>query len=168
MRVLADGKVKFTILTTAPANPSAPTETELNAGIDLSCKVLASDFEFGPTDSETIDEGALCDEGSAASYGKSNASAAFTLWRYYLEGGGIDATEDAGFEAVKVKGATLWGYKRMTDKPAMDPWEAADEITFGAEFTNDTPQAQTGGWQKYRVPGQVQKHYPFIEVAAGA
>ena len=27
-RVLADGKTKFTILTTAPANPAAPTATE--------------------------------------------------------------------------------------------------------------------------------------------
>lgn len=164
-RVLADGKVKFTILTTAPVDPEAPTAAELNAGIDLSCKVLASDFEFGPTDSETIDEGALCDEGAAVAYGRSNYGAGFTLWRYYLEAGGIDTTEDAGFEAVKSKGATLWGYKRMTDKKATEDWADGDEIAFGAEFTNDNPQAQTGGWQKYRVPGQVQKGYPFIEVA---
>ena len=63
-RVLADGKTKFTILTTAPANPAAPTAAELNAGIDLSCKVLSEGFEFGPTDSETVDEAALCDEGA--------------------------------------------------------------------------------------------------------
>lgn len=165
-RVLADGKTKFTILTTAPANPAAPTAAELNAGIDLSCKVLASDFEFGPTDSETIDEAALCDDGAALAYGRSNASIGFTLWRYYLEAGGVDATEDAGFEAVKVKGATLWGYKRVTDKPSTEDWKAGDEIAYGSEFTNDTPQVQGGGWIKARVPGQPQKHYPFIKVAA--
>ena len=166
MRVLADGKTKFTILTTKPADPAAPTAAELNAGIDLSCKVLASDFEFGPTDSETIDEAALCDEGAASAYGRSNYAAGFTLWRYFLEAGGVDPSEDAGFEAVKVKGATLWGYKRMTDKPATDDWETGDEITFGAEFTNDHPQAQSGGWMKFRVPGQVQRGWPFAEVGA--
>lgn len=165
-RVLADGKVKFTILTTAPANPDAPTATELNAGIDLSCKVLASDFEFGPVDSETVAEPALCDEGNAEAYGRSNYAAAFTLWRYYLEAGGVDATEDAGFEAVKVKGATLYGYVRRTDKPATDAWAAADEIAFGGEVTNDNPQPQAGGWLKYRVPMKVQRGWPFIEVAA--
>lgn len=164
-RVLADGKVKFTILTTAPADPAAPTAAELNGGIDLSCKVLSSDFEFGPTDSETIDEAALCDEGAASAYGRSNYTAAFTLWRYYLEEGGIDPTEDTGFEAVKSKGATLWGYKRMSDKAATEDWADADEIVFGGEFTNDNPQAQNGGWQKYRVPCAVQKGWPFITVA---
>lgn len=166
-RVLADGKVKFTILTTAPADPEAPTAVELNAGIDLSCKILASDFAFGPTGSETVDEPALCDEGSAQAYGRSNYEALFTLWRYYLEAGGVDPDEDAGFAAVKVKGATLWGYKRMTDKKATEDWADGDEITFGGEFTNDNPQAQTGGWQKFTVPCAVQKGWPFIAVAAG-
>lgn len=166
-RVLADGKVKFTILTTAPVDPAAPTATELNAGIDLSCKVLASDFEFGPTDSETIDEGALCDEGAATAYGRSNYTAAFTLWRYFLEAGGADPAEDVGFEAVKEKGATLWGYKRANDKKATEPWVAAEEIVFGGEFTNDNLQSQAGGWLKYRVPCSIQKGYPFIEVGAG-
>ena len=166
MRVLADGKVKFTILTTSPANPDAPTAAELNAGIDLSCKVLSEGFEFGPTDSETIDEAALCDEGSAEALGRSNYQSSFTLWRYFLEAGGFDPTEDAGFEAVKYKGATLWAYSRKTDKKATEDWAAEDEIRFGAEITNDNPQDQAGGWVKYRVPCKVQRGYPFIEVAA--
>lgn len=168
MRVLADGKTKLTLLTTEPANPEAPTATELTAGIDLSCKVVSSDFEFGPTDSETVAEPALCDEGNAESYGRSNYTAALTLWREYLEAGGIDPAEDAAFEAVKFKGATFWMYARRTDKKSTEAWLAADEIYFGAEVTNDNPQPQSEGWIKFRIPMKVQKGYPFIEVAAGA
>lgn len=168
-RVLADGKTKFTILTTAPADPAAPTATELNAGIDLSCKVLSEGFEFGPTDSETVDEAALCDEGAAVSFGRSNYSAAFTLWRYFLEAGGADPDEDAGFAAVKAKGATLYGYTRRTDKKATEDWASVDEIRFGAEFTVDNLQDQAGGWIKYRIPGAVQRGLViFGQVGAGA
>lgn len=168
MRVLADGKTKLTMLTTEPADPENPTVTELAAGIDLSCKVVASDFTFGPTDSETVSEPALCDEGNAESLGRSNYEAALSIWREYLEAGGADPAADAAFQAVKEKGATLWLYSRLTDKKATDPWAAGDEIYFGAEVTNDTPQVGREGWIKARVPMKVQQGWPFIQVAAGA
>lgn len=167
-RVLADGKIKFTLLTTAPVDPKAPTAAELNAGIDLSCKVLTEGFEFTAGDSDKVAEKALCDEGNANALAASNFKAGFTIWRYYLDGGGVDPSADAGFVAVKEKGTTLWGYARKTDKVATEDWEAGDEIQLGAEFTNDTPQDPgAGGWLKYKIPCEVQRGWPFIEVAAG-
>ena len=71
-RVLADGKTKFTILTTKPANPEAPTATELNAGIDLSASVLASDFNWSNADSDRVAEKALADSGNSNAIGASN------------------------------------------------------------------------------------------------
>ena len=168
-RVLADGKTKFTILTTAPANPSAPTATELNAGIDLSCDILSSDFTWGATDSDKIAEKALCDEGNANAIGASNYQAGLTLWRKFLTAGGFDDANETGWAALKEKGATLYGYARQMDKDATDPWAATDEIYLGAEFITDTPQRTDGtGFIKYRIPAEVQRGYPFIEVAAGA
>lgn len=168
-RVLADGKTKFTILTEAPADPEAPTAAELNAGIDLSCKVLSSDFAWTATDSDKISEPALCDDSNSNSLGKSNYNAGFTLWRYYLDAGGVDPSADAGFAAVKEKGATLWGYARKTDKAATDAWAAADEIYLGGEFTVDTPQvpSDAGGWTKWRIPAEMQRGYDWIAVAGG-
>ena len=58
-KVLADGKTKFTVLTTKPANPAAPTAAELNAGIQLADHVLTSDFSFGAVDSDKVAEKAL-------------------------------------------------------------------------------------------------------------
>jgi hypothetical protein len=166
-RVLADGRTKFVISTTAPANPALPTVAELGAMIDLSCKVLTDGFTFTAADSDKVNEKALCDTANANSLGASNYTFAFTLWRYYLTGGGVDTTADAGFAAVKTKGATLWAYARKSSALATDAFVAADVLYLGAEFTVDNLQDPgPGGWQKWRVPCEVQRAYPWITVAA--
>jgi hypothetical protein len=168
-RVLADGKTKFTILTTKPADPGAPTATELNAGIDLSCNVLTSDFNWSATDSDKIAEKALCDVGNSNAIGASNYTTGFTLWRYFLTAGGPDTAADAGFTAVKEKGTTLWAYARETDKDSTEDWAAGDDIYLGGEVINDTPQRLDGtGFIKRRIPLEAQRMYDNIEVAAGA
>lgn len=167
VRVLADGKIKFSILTTAPANPDAPTAAELNAGIDASCKVALNGFAWSAADSETINDPELCTSTNAETLGRDNFNAAFTVYRYFLTAGGADPTADALFEAVKVKGTTIWGYARLTDKDASEAWATGDEIMLGAEVVTDNPQMPDGGgWIKFRVPLKPQKGWPFIEVAA--
>lgn len=166
-KVLADGKTKFVILTTKPANPAAPTVAELNAGIDLSMHVLTSDFVFGAVDSDKVAEKALGSSGNANAIGASNYQIGMTIWRKFLTAGGFDAADETGWAAVKEKGATLWAYARQTDKEAAEAFAATDELYLGAEWTNDTPQRTDGtGFLKYRVPGEVQVGYPFISVAA--
>lgn len=165
-RVLADGKTKFTVLTTKPANPAAPTAAELNAGIDLSMNVLTSDFTFGAVDSDKVAEKALGASGNANAIGASNYQVGFTLWRKFLTAGGFDSADESGWSALKLKGATVWAYARQMDKAAAAAWASADEIYLGAEFTTDTPQRTDGtGFIKYRIPGEVQTGYPFIAVA---
>jgi hypothetical protein len=168
-RVLADGKTKFTVLTTKPANPAAPTATELNAGIDLSLDVLSSDFTFSATDSDKVPEKPLGQGGNANAIGASNFQAGFTLWRKFATGGGFDEASETGWAAVKVKGTTVWAYARQMDKEATATWTAADEIYLGAEITVDNFQRTDGtGFIKYRIPTEVQNGYPGIAVAAGA
>lgn len=168
-RVLADGKTKFTILTTKPADPGAPTAAELNAGIDLSCNVLTSDFNWSATDSDKIAEKALCDVGNSNAIGASNYTTGFTLWRYFLTAGGVDTAADAGFTAVQEKGTTLWAYARETDKDSTEDWAANDDIYLGGEVINDTPQRLDGtGFIKRRIPLEAQRMYDNIKVAAGA
>jgi hypothetical protein len=165
-RVLADGKTKFTICTTKPANPAAPTAAELNAGIDLSMNVLTSDFTFGAVDSDKVAEKALGASGNANAIGASNYQIGFTIWRKFATGGGFDSADETGWAALKVKGTTVWAYARQMDKAATAAWASTDEIYLGAEFTTDTPQRTDGtGFIKYRVPGEVQTGYPFIAVA---
>ncbi|HEX8489315.1 MAG TPA: hypothetical protein VF642_12275 [Propionibacteriaceae bacterium] len=170
-RSLADGRTKFTILTTKPANPAAPTAAELNAGIDLSCNILASDFTFGAGDSEKVAEKALCTINNANALGASNFTAGVTVFRAVNKTtGAIDPTEDAPFAALKTKGTQVWGYARRTGKLATAAWATGDEAFLGADLLTDEPQppGDLGGYIKYRVPMEVQDAWPFIAVAAGA
>lgn len=178
-RSLADGKTKYTILLEPPADPAAPTVEELEAGIDASCEVLASDFTWGATDSDKVQEKALCDENNANALGPSNYEAGVTAFRYFLaETPGEpeliepanSAPDDSSFEALKGKGVTFWGYARKTSKKSTDPWEDGDEIYLGAEaITDETqPPSDLGGYIKWRHPMEIQRAYPWISVGAAS
>lgn len=170
-RSLAEGHTKVAILTTKPAIPTAPTVTELNAGIDAACAILSSDFQFGATDSEKVGEKALCVENNANALGAGNYQATMTPFRYFdATTKNADATADAVFQALKLKGTTLWVYARETAKKSTDAWAAADEIYLGAEILTDTPQPpqDRGGYVKRKVPMEVQTAWDNITAAAGA
>ncbi len=166
-KVLADGKTKFTIMTTKPAGWATKviTAAEANAGIHLADHVLTSHFTFGAVDSDKVAEKALGSSGNANAIGASNFQLAFTLWRKFLTAGGFDTADETGWAALKVKGATLYAIARQTDKEASAAWAATDEVYLAAEFTTDTPQRTDGtGFIKYRIPGEVQTGYPFMAV----
>jgi len=169
-RSLAEAKTKFTILTTAPADPAAPTVAELEAGMDASCRVLLSDFTFGADASETIEEKALCTQGSAQTLGSSNHSASFTLFRYF-KAGTAEAETTAGaddiFQAIKTKGTQVWLYSRKGDKLATDAWEAGDEIYCAIQGIMDVPQqTEIDGYIKSRHVALPQNAWDYIAVAA--
>lgn len=168
-RSLADGHEKIAVLTTKPEDPASPTVEELEAGIDAACAILASGWTFGPTDSESFSEPAVCEEVTAESYGRSNGQFSATLFRYFANAtpGQADPIADALFAALKAKGTTVWVYSRLTAKKSTDPWAAEDEIRYGAEVLTDRPQnPEPGGFIKRIVPGKIQADWPDIEAAA--
>lgn len=167
-RSLADGHTKLTLLTTAPANPAAPTAAELNAGIDASDRILASDFTFGPTDSDKVNEKSLMATGNANAIAASNYQMGLTPFRYFNASTGVvDVPGDVVFQALKAKGTEVWAYGRRTGKLASAAWATGDEIFFGADAITDNPQppSDLGGYIKAHVPCEVQTGYPYI--AAG-
>jgi hypothetical protein len=168
-RSLADGHIKFTICLTKPAVPALPTTAELAAGIDASCNILSSDFAWGATDSDKVAEKALCTVNNANAIGASNYQSKITPFRYYdTTTKNPDATADAVFAALKVKGITAWGYARRTAKLSTAAWAVGDEIYLGAEFINDTPQppSDLGGFIKFSCPLEIQNAFDFITLAA--
>ena len=165
---LAEGRTKLTLLTTEPAIPDQPTAAELNAGIDVSCDVLASDFTWGATDSDKIQEKALCATNNANAIGAGNFQAGLTFFRMFDAATGAPAPmEETGFDAAKTKGTELWGYARKTGKLATDVWADSDEIYLGQKVLTDEPQppSDQGGYVKFRVPMEPQESWPFITVA---
>lgn len=169
---LADGRTRVALLTQKPADPYAPTLTELNAGIDASCRLVASDYNVGPAASETVDEKELCVEGNAVAFGPSNATIEFSPFRYFDETGKAETGTaegdigDAVFQATKNKGTRLWIYQRETSKKSTDPWAAGDEVD-GYEFLTDNPQhLERSGYIKRRIVGAYQDMFINGEVAA--
>lgn len=153
MKVAADGKKKFTLLLQKPAG-RIPTATELNAGQDISCAVLDSDANWTNAASDRFNEKAACQKGNSQALGASNYDTALTFLREYLEGAeGADLTgEDMGYQAVKVKGTTVWIYLRETDKDSAEDWAAGDEIHLGGEVVSEAPmRVNNDGNLKRRV-----------------
>lgn len=164
---LADGHSKLTLLTTEPANPAAPTAAELNAGIDVSAAVLASDFTWSATDSDKVNEKSLETTNNANAIGADNYQAGLTLFRYYDDATGlVNVVEDAAFQAVKTKGTNVWGYLRENGKHATDAWASGDDISLGLEVETDNPQRpqNAGGYIKRRVPMEPQRGWSEITV----
>lgn len=164
---LAEGHRRVAILTTAPSNLSAPTTTELNAGIDGTTKILASDFVFGMVDSDKVAEKSLADVNNINSLGSSNGQAGMTIFRSYdTSTGAPDPTTDALFTATKTKGTTLWMYERLTGKLATAAWASTDQI-FGMVVLTDEPQepSDNGGYIKKRIPLEPQNIIGLCAVA---
>lgn len=169
VRMLADDKIKFTILTASPADPAAPTATELNAGIDASLKISKDGFKWSAADSDKIAEPALGSATNSAVPGMGNYDLGFTVWRQFDAAGGIDAAADAVFNAVKAKNTDLWCYARKSDKLASAAWATSDEIMLGAVVVTDTPKtSNVTGYIRYEIPLMCQTAYPFVSVGGSA
>lgn len=165
VRVLADKKRKFTILTEKPVDEANPTAAELNAGIEACLKVAEEGFVHSAADSTTVEFKAVCGDREQV-FTDSNFTLTMSVVREYLAAGGVDPTGDALFAALKERGTTFWSYGRLTDKPALDPWEAGDEFYLGSKNTTDHPQTPTGGgWIMFPIPCTVQAGWPFGTVA---
>ncbi|MBE7701268.1 hypothetical protein H9623_13285 [Oerskovia sp. Sa1BUA8] len=165
-KTLADARTRLVALTTKPANPAAPTVTELTAGIDLSCRILKSDYRLSPVASDTVPDTELCSEGNAVTFGASNYEGSVTPFRYLTEAGKADAANDIAWDTLKEKGTELWLYER--EGPKYDAaWAAADEVD-GYEVVTDNPQkpSDRAGFIKRVVPLGVQRAWLGGVVAA--
>lgn len=169
-KVLADGKTKLAILAIAPADPEAPTVTELEAGIDASCNIAKTGYTLGPTTSETINDPELCVDVNATVYGASNFEATFSVFRFFdEETGQVDAVSDEVFEALRTKGVEVWIAERETGKKSTDPFEAGDEVSlYRVLLDNPQKSADRTGWIKNVITPAVQSGYLNVTVAAGA
>lgn len=167
-KTLADGRIKLVALPTAPANPAAPTVAELAAGVDLSCRILKSDYRLSAVASDTVADTELCAEGNAVVYGASNYEGTVTPFRYLTDEGKADSTNDIAWTTLKAKGTHLWLVER--EGPAYDePFAVGDEIEV-YEVVTDNPQkpSERSGFIKRVVPLGVQRAWLNVAVVAGA
>lgn len=157
VRTLADGNVGLFILATKPADIDAITATETAAAVNYSSKTLASDFDLGPTGSDSVAEKDLTAKGNASVFGPSNFGGGFTVFRYFDPATGqADATDDAMFAAVKNKGTTLHIVVRENGKDATAALAADDEYRYYEVITDDPVRGERTGFVKWRINCAVQ------------
>lgn len=171
MKVSADGKKKWALLTEKPAAITGiPTAAELNAGLDFSCVVLESDITWSNAASDRFAEKASCQKGNSQALGASNFDLALTFLREYLAAGGPDKLAgDQAYEAARVKGTTLWIYLRESDKDSTAPWAETDIIDLGGEVVSDAPmRVNNDGNIKRRIEFLAQNMIVEEKVGAAA
>lgn len=156
-KTLADGRIKLVALTVDPANPAAITVTEANAGTDLSCRILKSDYRLSPVASDTIADAELCSEGNATAFGASNYEGTLTPFRYLDDDGKSETINDVAWELLKDKGTHLYLIEREGPHYT-EPFKAGDEIEV-YEVITDNPQkpSDRAGFIKRVVPLGVQR-----------
>jgi hypothetical protein len=173
-RSLADGHIKLSIMSTKPADPLAPTTTELAAGIDAAQRILSSDFKLGPVASDTVDEKDLSQEGNVKVLTTSNYEANLTPFRYFDTATGVAEVGTGGeigdnvFQALKAKGSRVWVAKRFTSKKSTEAWAATDEVEVYELVTDNASDAEATGYIKKNVPVSVENAWLNGTVAAGA
>lgn len=168
VKTLADGKTKLAILTTAPADPSAPTATELNGGIDGSCIVAKNGTRISATASDAVSDPALCASTNSTVFGASNFEGTVAPFLYLDEStGAYSAGDNAAVEALTPKGSEVWLYMR-TGPDYSQSWASGDLITVGVHAITDNAQepTETGVYVKWNIPLGVQNGWQKITVGA--
>src|SRR4051794_22429519 len=71
------------------SDPNSATPTELNAGVNLTCRVTVANYQFGITGNETITDPAPCDDIEAGVPGRATVEAGFDMFRFKETGDDI-------------------------------------------------------------------------------
>lgn len=153
-RSLADAKKRLVSLAARPANINAITETEAT-GVAvklLGCNILSSDYDYGPTGSETVNEKDLCTAGNGQAFGMSNFGGGFTIFREFDPvTGQPDPADDWAWDLAKEKGTVLYLLERTSGTNATEPFKAGDEYRYYEVVTDDPKSATLEGYIKQRI-----------------
>lgn len=166
---LADGRTKLIALTTKPANPEAVTGAELTAGINLSNRILKSDYRLSATGSDTVPDVPLSSKSNAVVFGASNFEGSVTPIRFLTSAGLADVLNDVAWDLLREKGTRLWLVE--IEGPEEDAAPANGDAYDLYEVITDDPQkpSDRSGYIKRVVPLGVQSHWTgVVSGAAGA
>lgn len=157
-KMLAAQNRKLTWVLTL-ADPSAPTVTELNAGLDLECLVSAQNFQLGATDEDTITDPALCSNSNSSVPGRVtyNGEMDFFRWTTDPEDEAWTTFTEAGLSGFLVQ---RLGIPHTTAWAALQDCQTYEAVT-GTPMIQ-TPDNNVTGYEKFRqkffIQDQVDEH----------
>ena len=168
-QTLADGRILLTALTTAPADPKAPTLAELAAGKKISCRIMKSDYQLGATGNTEITEQEMCKKGEGKAPGPATYEGSLTVFRYLDDLGKPVIADDLAWELLKTLGTHLWLVER--EGPIESKAYAAGDVVDVYEVITNTPTKPSdrfSGYIKRTVKLSVVDAHEGAVVAAGA
>lgn len=167
-KMLADGNDTLWVLDTLPADPEAPTATEINAGENASCVVGKSGFVLGAGAPTTASDAPLCTEGEMQIPVSKTYEATMNVYRFFDESGQIDPTDDFFFDALREFGSEVIlayrdGGKKHTEDAAED-----DEISIYKVISGGMGRAtDRSGYSKRVAHVSVTEAWEDVAVVAG-
>lgn len=134
-------------------DPYAPTATEINAGLNISCAITRG-YTLNPTDSDTDDTASICDTGNVETRLYDNYEAELTFFR---DSDASDAVSvyNIAFTAFKAPDVEGWLIRRLGKKSTVAAI-AADEVELFL-VANDRARTVDGG-----DAGPIQFTVPFL------
>jgi hypothetical protein len=153
------------------ADPTEPTDDELNAGVDITCAVV-SGYTLGATASDTNNEKSVCDTANVTTFTYDNYAGDLMFFREG-DSAATDSIFDDAHDAFKTKGVVGWLVRRIDpDKGAADDFAAADVVEL-YKFETDNPIYSSGTADGAKVKfqtvlGQAGAMHLNVAVVAGA
>lgn len=171
-RTFAEQNRKIYFLSIPPADLSAITVAELEAGLDVTCRVAVDGTDFRAAASDKISDPAVCEPAGAEVPGASKYEATVSPFRFFDKDnpGKADTEGDALFAVLRVKGTPGTFVIRHVNKEWDEPWAAGDEYqAYVVASDNWQPQTnQAEGFIKATIPLMVTNAELNGTVAAGA
>lgn len=151
------------------ANKNAPTEDEIEAGVQITCLVTVANYNFGITGTNIITDPSPCDDIEAGAPGMDTIEAGFDFFRFK------DSVDDIAWSTFTDKGIGGFLVERIGqvdegEDPSEVPATAGDEVAVMEVLTlSPRPMApSTAGYEKFRQEFAPQSFAPRAVVAAGA
>lgn len=169
-RTYAEERTKITVLTEAPVNVLKPTVAELEAGVDIECRIHRAESRLSATASDTFSEPLYCEGGNPTDFGASNFEGTLTIFWWLDETGKSEPLDDIVMEMFREKGTEVWIYLRVGPRHDI-AWTAGDAPEY-YHAKSDNPQAPSDpntGYIKKVVPLGIQgdSKVSGVEVVAG-
>lgn len=139
------------------ADLKAPTAAEINAGVNLTCRVTVANYQFGVTGNSRITDAAACDKIESDVPGRATVEARFDMFRFKNE---VDDVAWTTFDGANIFGHLVERLAQIEDDEDQEtaPVKAGDVVTVAAVLTHDQiPMApSTEGYEKFGQPFSIQ------------
>ncbi len=149
------------------ADPKNPTAAELNAGVNLTCRVTVANYQFGITGTNIITDPSPCDSIEAGAPGMDTVEAGFDMFRFKTTANDVPWStftdkDIPGFLVERI------GQVEAGEDPADIAYATGDEVSVMDVLTLSprTLSPSTVGYEKFNQSFAPQAFYPRAVVSA--